>query len=497
MLNALLTLGGLQLLTMLVLLLRTKTLAIILGPDGVGLLGIVDKLLATVAQTVSLSLPFAAVRFLPELWSRSQGEFVRIARRMRNLLLLLSLIATLFGLATTTFWPQLWGKELLPYENIVFVGFLTLPVLVFVPFVQNVIAGRMAHNLSALFGLGHAAILALTGIAGVALGGLRTLYSLYAVLGLMLVILGTKSAAFASPAPKQRRTERSFAIDLPRRIWKFSFALWSLAFVMPFAALYVHYHVLRVFGIEVAGWMQAAMGVGLAVRSLLGSAHPFFLTPNVNRGGSKEERMQWANEFQKTFSFVCIVAVLPLLLFPHIVVMLLYSPEFLPAASLVAVFVIGEILTLLAGTYQALIVAFDHLVFHVAQNLIAQGVLVTVAVLLIRPYGVFGAGIAAICAQLILYTGSTFYLRWRYGLKLPLRSALATLFIVMALGLAGLAGALYSEFSWGIVLGKLSLYAICLAGLGLFLTSADWAKLWQLGNSVRRRLCSAGVRGRN
>src|SRR5688572_7161843 len=118
MLNALLTLGGLQLLTMLVLLLRTKTLAIMLGPDGVGLLGIVDKLLATVAQTVSLSLPFAAVRFLPELWSRSQDEFVGIAHRMRNLLLLLSLIATVFGLATTTFWPQSWGKELLPYENI-------------------------------------------------------------------------------------------------------------------------------------------------------------------------------------------------------------------------------------------------------------------------------------------------------------------------------------------------------------------------------------------
>jgi enterobacterial common antigen flippase len=497
MLNALLTLGGLQLLTMLVLLVRTKTLAILLGPDGVGVLAIVDKLLATVAQTISLSLPFAAVRFLPELWSRSQNEFVALTRRMRNLLLLLALIATGFGLAVTTFSPQFWGKEFLPYRNIVFFGFLSLPVVIFVPFIQNVIAGRMAHNPSALFTLGHAVILAVTGIGGVALGGLGALYALYAVSGLMLVFLGVRFAERRVSQDIQRREERPLSVGLPWRIWKFSFALSGLAFVTPFAALYVHYHVLGTFGIEVAGWMQAAMGVGLAVRSLLGSAHPLFLTPNVNRGGSPEERMQWVNEFQKTFSFLCIVTVLPLLLFPHVVVTLLYSHKFLPAASFVALFVIGEVLILLAGTYQALVVAFDHLVFHVIQNLLAQGVLLTIAILLIKPYGIFGAGLAGICAQLVLYSGSTLFLRWRYGLKIPLRSGLTTLFIVVSLGLAGLIGALYPEFSWGVVLGKVSLYGIFIAGLGFFLTVADWANLCRLSNGVRTRLRSVGALGRN
>src|SRR5438309_1376850 len=56
MLNAFLTIGIFQLVTMAVLLVRTKALALLLGPDGVGVLAIVDKLLATVGQALVLTL---------------------------------------------------------------------------------------------------------------------------------------------------------------------------------------------------------------------------------------------------------------------------------------------------------------------------------------------------------------------------------------------------------------------------------------------------------
>src|SRR5438270_13733519 len=125
--------------------------------------------------------------------------------------------------------------------------------------------------------------------------------------------------------------------------------------------------------------------------------------------------MQRVHDFQHTRSCLPVVPVLPLLLFPRIVVALQSSPRFLPDAPFVALFVIGEVLTLLAGTYQALVIAFDHLVFHVTQNLLAQGVLLAVAILLIEPFGILGAGLAGICAQLVLYGGSTWFLRWWHG----------------------------------------------------------------------------------
>src|SRR6266571_2665198 len=148
MLTVLISLGGLQFLSMLALLVRTKTLAVLLGPNGVGVLSTVDKLLATVAQTVSLSLPFAALRFLPELWSQNRDEFASLVRRMRNLLSLLAAMTMVFALAATRVAPGFWGKELLPYQSVVFSAFWGLPVVMFVPFLQNAIAGRLSHNLS-------------------------------------------------------------------------------------------------------------------------------------------------------------------------------------------------------------------------------------------------------------------------------------------------------------------------------------------------------------
>ena len=56
MLKALLTIGSLQLLAMLVHLVRTKSLAVILGPEWIGVMAVVDRLLGIIAQIASLSL---------------------------------------------------------------------------------------------------------------------------------------------------------------------------------------------------------------------------------------------------------------------------------------------------------------------------------------------------------------------------------------------------------------------------------------------------------
>ena len=68
MLRALVGIGLVQVVTMVLYLVRTKGLALLLGPDQVGIMGVIDKAVALVVQTMSLSLPFAAVRFLPAAW---------------------------------------------------------------------------------------------------------------------------------------------------------------------------------------------------------------------------------------------------------------------------------------------------------------------------------------------------------------------------------------------------------------------------------------------
>ncbi|HEV2131086.1 MAG TPA: hypothetical protein VGR27_08285, partial [Longimicrobiaceae bacterium] len=69
-LQAILALGGIQALTMAAGLARTKILALLLGPAGLGIVGVIDQTISLVTHLGSLSFPFAAVTFL----SRRRGE---------------------------------------------------------------------------------------------------------------------------------------------------------------------------------------------------------------------------------------------------------------------------------------------------------------------------------------------------------------------------------------------------------------------------------------
>jgi O-antigen/teichoic acid export membrane protein len=495
MIKVLLTIGAIQLLQMVVLLARTKGLALLLGPELLGVLAVIDKLIAVFAQTASLSLPFAALRFLPSLWASNPKEFYRLLRGMSTLLLGLSCLAVAVGLVITVVEPGAWGTQLAPYWPILLAAFLTVPVQAFVPFVQNATAAAFAPNRSMLFALAHAAVLSLTGVIGAWGFGLQGIYALYVVPAALLVGFAVARLNTAVDPEVQQPVPILKAVGLPPQIWRFGLALLALTFLAPYAALFVHYRVLRDLGPEAAGWMQAAIGISLAVRTILGSAHPVFLTPNVNRGGTPEERMQWASDFQKTLCLLTGAVLPPLLLFPDIAVRLLYSSAFLPGARFVFLFVLVEIVTLLAGTYQSLVLALDRLGYHVAQNMVAQGLMILVGAVAIRRFGISGAALAALSAQLFLYISTTLFLRISFGLRLSMRSGLLALYLVAVLLLAGIVGRNDTGVHWhSLLLLRSGVYVALLGGLALFLTRADQIRLRELFRELSNRALAVAGR---
>ncbi len=485
MLRALLTIGALQVITMLVLLVRTKTLALTLGPELVGVMAVIEKLLAVIAQTVSLSLPFAAVRFLPERWAAGPTAFNDLYTRMRNVLLALILAATVIALLITAWRPITWGAALLPYRDALIIALIGLPVVALVPFLQNVIAGRMEQNRSMLVAFLHALVVAVA-LLGVWWNGLAGYYAAYAALGVILVLgithMAMSGISVSKPAPTPR-----FAMRLPTPIWRFSGALLILTFLSPFAALFIHYRLLSEHGAEAAGWMQAAIGISLSVRAVLGTAHSVFLTPNVNRGGSPVERMAWANNFQTTFCLIAGIALPPLLLFPDIAIFLLYSSAFLPGATFVMVFVLTEIVLLLSGTYQSLVIALDHMPFHVVTNLIAQLLVVVTAFYLVGPLGILGAGLAGLIAPIFLYFSTMIFLRRTYGLRLPAYLFARSVWLLLGLVATGLIGAYSQTHSLEALLFKLGIYILMVGGLALLLTGQERQRIREIFDGWRAK----------
>ena len=114
--RAVATIGLLQFLSMVLLLARTKILAVMLGPAAVGTMSVIDKLTALVGQTLSLSLPFAALRFLPAALRESADEMDRLYRRMRAVLLSTIAPATIACVAVSLAAPAFWGAELVPHQ---------------------------------------------------------------------------------------------------------------------------------------------------------------------------------------------------------------------------------------------------------------------------------------------------------------------------------------------------------------------------------------------
>jgi len=485
-LSAFVTIGVLQIVVMLLQLVRTKVLAVLLGAEAIGIMGVIDKLLAVIAQTVSLSFPFAAARFLPAFWTTDRAAFRSVFRGMRFVLTVTVGCTTVGAMALALVAPATWGHELIPFQSTLLLALCTLPAVAAVPFLQNVFAGRLDQNGAMVMAVANGAVLTLAALVGAWWHGLSGFYGIYAVLGFVVTIAAIRFAERGTPSSDDRFSQSWKSI--PPAVWRFGAIIFLLAFLAPYAALFAHYRVLSEHGPLVAGWMQAAIGVSLIVRVALGAAHGAFLVPNVSRGGQPEERIAWAHHFQWALCVICGLSVPMLVLFPDLVIRLLYSPELAPGAKYAAVFVAAEFIGLVAATNQMVIVALDHVVYYVVQNLAAQLLLVLVAAVTIAPLGVFGAGVAGICAQLLLYGTTTVFLKRRYGAHTPTRTIATSLFVLTAIVVAGVVGVRWSELTTSVIGSKVALYVATVAGLWLLLSSSQRAELADAVKRVRARI---------
>ena len=180
---------------------------------------------------------------------------------------------------------------------------------------------------------------------------------------------------------------------------------------------------MRLYGAGAAGLLTGAIGIGLSVRALLGMSHQIFLTPHVNRQADSAERMAWANEFQRHMVLIFIAVLPPVLLFSDIELAVLYSPRFVTAAPFVALFVAAEVINMLSGSYQALILADNRVRFHVVQNVSAQVLIAVLAALTIPRLALAGAGLAMLAAPLFMFGTTVIYLRRQFGVRLTPQAA--------------------------------------------------------------------------
>jgi enterobacterial common antigen flippase len=480
-LQAILALGGIQMLTMAAGLARTKILALLLGPEGLGIAGVIDQTVGLVTHLGSLSFPFAALTFLSR--ERGQAEaFARLFTAFFRTLLGASVLATTVAIGIALWHTPLLGAELAPYRLAVVIGLAGAPALAATSYLRSVLAAVQRHYQAALFALLGGITLIATSYAGIRLGGLTGLYVGNLIVALMLAPLMFRHLrrAGAVVAPGAREA----ALGVLRResgLPGFIITIHLLSLFSPVAYLIARVAVLNHHGAFEAGLFYAGYGLAIAVRVVLGQANTLYLTPILNQPTSKAERAAAAADYLRVLVVILTLGGLAIVLFPKEWVFLLYSSQFAAAAAFVAAFMLSEAILLVAGVFQMLLIGFRDVRAHAMIAVAGQVVLAALCLLWVPPLGALGAAFAFIVGHgviLVLLLGRLWHRH---------RAPAAARFLplsVAALGILAGAGWWAAPPEPPAVVWKLLVYVLA-AGAFLGLLSAG-ERRWLLA-PLRRR----------
>ena len=437
-LRAILTIGIIQAGTMAFYLVRSKITAVTVGPVGVGTISVVDQVVALVTQVSTFSLPYAAVKFLSAAHSESREAFARQYAAFLRALLLVSIVGSGVGLAIVTLWPEVLGSKVSGSQGLVRLALLAIPATNLAGLLTNAIAAARRTHASALMGLWTAAALTVCCSVGILTArvpgfyvGTVTAWILVAAGGLIYL---SRKEKLSIAGPRVRLIDE---LKEHKAILRFAAAIYAVSFSTPLGYLVARYAVVHAGDFHAAGILQAALGPALALVTLMRSSNSLFLTPLMNRRIDEREKFRGAIDFLRAFSLATGVVALPILLFPHLLIGILYSSKFYEAAAVAYLFVVAETVQLLAGVNQALLIGLDKIGTHVLISMAGDAFIAVASLALVPRIGIRGVALAFLGNGLLIFALTSWRIWKTHGMAIPRAAGWLPLLTVVAMELLG------------------------------------------------------------
>ena len=176
MLKVILTIGSIQVVAIAIQFIRTKVVAVMLGPEGVGVVSTIDQIVQFAAFATALSIPLASVKFLSKAHSEGHEAFKRYYTGFFNLLALLSVAGTALAVGLVFLRPQTFGAEVEKYQIYLLIALFSLPTLVLAGFFSNVFASAQNYRASAALAVISNAATTVAIIVGIGTAGILGLF---------------------------------------------------------------------------------------------------------------------------------------------------------------------------------------------------------------------------------------------------------------------------------------------------------------------------------
>lgn len=418
-LRAITTLGAIHAAVMVANLVRVKIVALETGPSGLGLVTVVEQIVLVAALVCTLSLPFAAIKFLSLAHSKSHRSFVRAYLAFRRVLAVLSLAGFTAALVVAFAAPGIFGADVGANEEVLIVAVTAIPLLNLLALLTRALAATGRSTAAAGMTLAQWSGLAVGAGTGVVLGGLRG-YFVGGVIAMLAVLLGGTQYLRRSQRTGQHkeRIQTGSELRLYPGILRFALVHSIIMLTTPAAFLVARYAVLTDGGLGQVGLLAAAFGLSQAITMLLAPAISLIMTPAVNRSDTPRVKLERTLRFRRSLLFAVCGTSVPLLLFPQPLLELLFAAEFTAVDSYLYLFVLGEAIGLVSGVHQALLIGLDDFATNVAFIVAGQVLLTGLVIVLVPTVGIAGVGIALIADHALVLALTTWRLWRRHGMMM-------------------------------------------------------------------------------
>lgn len=432
------SIGALQVLIVLVSVGRSKVLSILLGPGGFGIMSTIDQVVLTLVSLGALSLPFTALKFMSRSHSQGSEAFQQTYLSFVRVLALLVSAAAMFATAALAWWPELFGPDLLAYRSALQLAVLGVPALALNILFVNTLAAAQRPAAGAGLNLLATLALALAAIVGVKLGGLPGLYVGTIAAGL-ITTMATLAYFRQSLGLRLSGPAQDLVHEFRRspEIISYSGYIYLVMTAYSLTLLATRYYVLSRLGDVQAGFLQALLSIALTVGAVLAPLSNLYLAPLVNRQIPVRDKVRAAHNFARKMLILLLLAALPVILFPQLVLSILFTAEFAVAAKALFVFVLWQCLYQMVNISQQLLIGLDDVLFVSLAACAGFGSAALLFPVLIPHLGLGGAAGALALGMAIYGLAAEARLRLRFDSAAPAGLLVQAGYVLGAVSMAG------------------------------------------------------------
>lgn len=386
--------GGASVINILVGLLRMKVVAVLLGPAGVGLIGILNNLMATGANIAALGVGNSGTRQVAEAVGRDDPDAIDASRRA---LFLGTLILATLG--SFLFWcvRDLIAVHILEDEKLApFVGWVSIGIGL------TVATGSQRALLTGMRRVGDIARMTVISSLVGALVGIAAIYYLGET-GIILLVLSAPLVGLVASHFYVAKLPRIQSKRLPfhevkqqwRTLLKLGFAFMVAGLAMPVGQLAVRAMVQNQLGLDSLGYFQASWAISMTYIGFVLGAMGTDYYPRLTAVISDHKKViRLVNEQAEVAILLAGPVLLAMMALAPWVITRLYSDEFTASISVLRWQILGDTLKIISWPMGFIILASGRGKLFVMTEMFAACVFVVATWACMPWLGIDATGVA-------------------------------------------------------------------------------------------------------